>query len=933
MLVLDPGALMEFALPFALLLLIPAGFAWWRWLRASPGRWLRLTVLVLLVIAASGPRLTHGRGGSDVVVVLDRSASLDDARGQQPETLRLIGDQRHTGDRLAVVAVAAEATVALAPRATGLPETAVLMVPDDGSDLAAGLRLARSLVDAGRSARVVLISDGEDTGVGLRSAAAGCAQAHIPIDVLPVVRPGAADAAVLDIELPGELRLGESFVGAARVISDVAERRAWRVLRGDTVIASGTADLRALQPVTVTFADRPTQARLTDYVVELDARDDRRPANNRALAALRISGGERVLVIGGDGSPGNIARALTAAGMRVQTRPEGPVALADLIGVTALVLEQVPADSLGHAGLEAIAQWVEHLGGGLVLTGGRRGFGAGGYHRSPVERVSPVTMEIRDEQRKLSVAMAITMDRSGSMSVAAGAGKTKMDLADEGACAAIELLGPLDQVAVHAVDSEAHPIISLTRVGSQRANLVRAVRGIRSEGGGIYTYTALLAAGKELAGASAGTKHLVLFADANDAEEEGDYVHLMSEYQAAGISVSVVAMGTPRDSDAKFLEDVARRGGGRITFAADPADIPRLFAQETVLVSRTAWVDQALQPERKPALELIVPGLANTWPTIAGYNLTYARERAQVLAWCAGDPAAPAAAAWRVGAGRSVALPFDLDDPKAPGVSGWSGYAPFITGVVRWAAGGTGADAPGALSVTRTGRTAVVRLELDPKQAAEATVGRRLALVDATGAEARQVDLERVDGNAWEARVTLTDHAVLPAAVVEVPGADGVRQTIAVSGAALRLPMNPEVEPRYGREPGSAVLANIARDSGGRVRTDLVGMYDNPPSPGSGADLAWWLVPAALVLLLSEIAVRRWQLGWTWSWLRLPRWLRAVKPAKTHGPSSAHPPTTAPAKQIPPAPSISSSAPAAPPPVAGGGLHDALAEIKRRKGR
>jgi len=235
---------MEFAIPQALALLIPAGFAWWRWLRTEGGhgQWLRLIVLVALVVAAAGPRLTHGRGGSDVVVVLDRSASLDDARAQHADLLRLIGDQRRGPDRMGVVTVARDAHVAQAPRATGVPEASVLAIPDDGSDLAAGIRSAQALVVPGRTARILVISDGEDTGLGLRAATAGCAQAHIPIDVLPVVRPGGADAAVLDVELPSELRLGESFVGAVRLISDVAERRTWRVLRSDQVIASGAAD-------------------------------------------------------------------------------------------------------------------------------------------------------------------------------------------------------------------------------------------------------------------------------------------------------------------------------------------------------------------------------------------------------------------------------------------------------------------------------------------------------------------------------------------------------------------------------------------------------------------------------------------------------------------------------------------------------------------
>src|SRR5207247_831683 len=102
-------------------------------------------------------------GGSDVVVVLDRSASMDEARGRQGDLLRLVGDQRKEHDRLAVVSVGREVAVSLVPRHEGLPEPAVLTVPDDGSDLAAGLRTARALIGSGRSGRILLVSDGEDT--------------------------------------------------------------------------------------------------------------------------------------------------------------------------------------------------------------------------------------------------------------------------------------------------------------------------------------------------------------------------------------------------------------------------------------------------------------------------------------------------------------------------------------------------------------------------------------------------------------------------------------------------------------------------------------------------------------------------------------------------------------------------------------------------
>ena len=128
-----------------------------------------------------------------------------------------------------------------------------------------------------------------------------------------------------------------------------------------------------------------------------------------------------------------------------------------------------------------------------MLTGGGASFGVGGYFLSALDPILPVSMEMRQEHRKLGIAMAIVMDRSGSMSVPVAGGQTKMDLANLGAAAAIELLSPMDSVGVIAVDSEPHVIQGLTRV-EDRGDLISTVRRVESMGGGIYVYSDLEAA-------------------------------------------------------------------------------------------------------------------------------------------------------------------------------------------------------------------------------------------------------------------------------------------------------------------------------------------------------------------------------------------------------------------------------------------------------
>ncbi len=939
--------------PYALVLLLPALAAWWLWARQGHGRWLRLTVLLLLVLAAARPELAWERGGSDVVVILDRSASLGEARQPQAEMLRLVGEQRGTGDRLGVVLLGDRPVIAQGPQHTDVPLLSDHPVRDSGSDVAGALDQAASLLSPGRSARVIIHSDGEATGVDPRAAATRLGLGGIPVDVLVESRPPTPDAAVIDVELPAELRLGESFIGAVRLISDAEEVRNWSVARDGRTIASGSEQLLPFRPATVTFADRPPRAGVITYDVTLGSgadaghiverlrglirqlatmvpggntadterfitafdtlmaspagkdllskisqpsaeRDaavaklmtelnsrlssvlgalverqirkvldepvvdrDRQPLNNSAKAVLRISGGERVLVMSGDGSDGNLARALRAAGMAVDVKAEGTLSLDDLLAYRVLVLDQVPADRLKLPGMEAIARWVEHLGGGLVLTGGRRSFGSGGYHKSPVERVLPVTMELRDEHRKLSVAMAITLDRSGSMMAAVADGRTKMDLANEGAASVISLLGPRDEVAVHAVDSAPHVVVPLTQVVDPKP-LVNKVLGIESGGGGIFVYQALLAAGKELIDAKVGTRHLVLFADAADAEEPGDYINLLAQYEKVGITTSVVAMGSANDSDAKFLEDVARRGNGRIAFAEVPEDLPRLFAQETMLVARSSWIGDPTPLQVKARIGVDLgndTAFAGTWPTVVGYNLTYARDRAQVWAMAQGDPTAPALAAWHIGGGRSVAVCIDLDDPKSTELLAWNGYAPLIAGIVRWVGGG-GEAGPGQLTAERAGRSVTVRLELDPAKREQWPLIPPYVVLARDGeiSDARQVPMQAIDHGRYEVVVALEDERSLVPAVTIAQHA--------IVGPAVRLPYSPEAEPRFGRQPGAEVMAAIARDSTGRVRRDLLDVFDNPPSPGTLVEVAPILLILALVLTLGEILVRRLQLGW-----------------------------------------------------------------------
>ena len=117
--------------------------------------------------------------------------------------------------------------------------------------------------------------------------------------------------------------------------------------------------------------------------------------------------------------------------------------------------------------MQNLAAWVAQSGGGLMLTGGRDSYGPGGYYKSPLEPILPVSMELRREHRKLSLAIVVALDRSGSMAMPVPGGRPKIELADLATAEVLNMLGPMDQFGCIAVDSIPHEIVPLSDVVEQ----------------------------------------------------------------------------------------------------------------------------------------------------------------------------------------------------------------------------------------------------------------------------------------------------------------------------------------------------------------------------------------------------------------------------------------------------------------------------------
>ena len=604
---------MSFSLPQAWVLLVPLGlFLWKRGRRPGPPMVLRWVLLVLGVGALAGPELRLSRGGSDVVVVVDRSRSMPEDTGRvASELVGLLESQRQAGDRVGVVSFGREARVEHPLAETGRFGGFTRAVDAEASDLSSALDAAGALLPPGRMGRVLVVSDGRATGADARGAARRLAARGIAVDFRQVARPDAPlDLAVLSLDVPTSVKAHEPFQLSGRVRATAPVTGTVRLERQGRVLLKGPFEFQVGDNL-LPFRDLVDEPGLAAYRLTVEAPGDGVVENDVGQAVLRVEGPPRVLLLT-DQPQGTLAQALRAAGLTLEVRAPGPLTLDLLDGVGALVLENVDANRLGEPGLTALAAYVEQAGGGLVMTGGRSSFGEGGYRRSPVEPVLPVSLEMREEQRRLALAMSVLMDCSCSMGAQVPDGRTKMELAAEGVVGALTLLNDKDEASVHMVDTEVHELFPLSPV-EKGLPLDEVARGF-SGGGGIYVDVALREGRDQILRSQQPTRHVVLFSDASDSEEPGDYLRTLEALQKQKVTVSVIGMGTEKDSDAALLKDIAAKGGGRIYFAEDARSLPRIFSQETLAVARATFVDEpaslAAAPDLPAAREAAGAGAA-----------------------------------------------------------------------------------------------------------------------------------------------------------------------------------------------------------------------------------------------------------------------------------------------------------------------------------
>jgi Mg-chelatase subunit ChlD len=683
------------SLALALLVLIPVAlylarhsFANLSRLRGRVSTGVRILILLLIILALAGLRIRTTSRDVALIFLVDVSASV--AQDSRPAVLDFINSEiERAGPRdfISVLAFGREPSVELAPtRKETLADWRIKEIasdpPRDYTDIAAALRLAAALVPDTAVGRFVLISDGNEN---LESAiekaqllgASGIEVYTRTIDTTTARGLSRGEIAVRDLAAPGLLAEGEAFDLKATIDSTRDTDATLRIFRNGSVVSERVVQLSASGENVFMLPQRVEQKGFYTYRAEVEAiNSDAFVQNNSREAFAIVEGRPKTLYLYGDQRPSPaVARVLAEGNFAadVRTAAAAPTTLAGFQDYDLVIFDNVPAQSLTTAQMKMVQSYVRDLGGGFIMLGGDQSFGPGGYYKTPIEETLPVSLDVRNKKHFPSLAIALVIDKSGSML------GSKMEMAVEAASATVDFLSERDSVGVIAFDSDAYGVVSLTKVEDKKT-IIDQIGTIQAMGG-TNMYPGIKMAHDWLQASEAQIKHIIVLSDGQS--EPGDFRGIAKQVRDEGMTLTTVALGDDADNDTmKFLADA---GGGRFYEADAPDNLPRIFTREAFLASRSTIIEEPFTPRLVRSTQATNGIDWSSAPQLGGYVGTAERdsEKSPAITSLVSDKDDPVYAVWQYGLGRAAAFTSDAKPRWAAGWMNWPGFGQFWAQVFR----------------------------------------------------------------------------------------------------------------------------------------------------------------------------------------------------------------------------------------------------------
>lgn len=847
-------------------LLIPAG-AWTLWLAwrsdASLTSWrrglstlLRILVLFLLILAIAGIQWKRPQEGMTVLFALDRSDSIP---SKQQELARELANRwakdKKKEDKAGFLIFGTDAALESTATTAAEADKIQAVVSPERTDIAGALRLAAAAFPETGQKKVVVFSDGNENVGDAVGAAFASKPLGVLIDVSPLGVERSGDVSVQKVGLPSQVKKGQTFEAKIFANSDKAQNAKVRLFRNDQLLGEKVVQLEQGKNL-FTFPQTLENPDFYRYDVQIETEGDTIAQNNKASSFTSVRGDPRVLVISAAPDQDQpLVKALRQGKLEVRIVDDRsvPSTLAELQSYDSIFLSNVNAGTLGLDRMRLLESAVRDFGVGLVCIGGDDSFAAGSYRNTPLEATLPVDMELSSKKVLPNGALGMVMH---GMEFNNG-NQVSRDIAR----AALEALGPQDELGIVEWDGSVRWVVELQKVGD-KSKVAKAIAGM-NQGDMVGFEEPMQKVFDALKKSTANLKHMIVFSDGDPSAPSTAF---MNELRAAKITVSTVMIGGHVNPDT--MVRIAELGNGRFYDIQSPANLPQIFIKEAAVILKSAIFEEPFKPQLVAGTEL-VRGIANNeFPVLRGYVASTAKPRAEVpLLSEKGDPIL---AHWQYGLGRSVAFTSDAKSKWAAAWLTWGRYQQFWSQVANWTLRRVDtADFNTQVSV-ENGRGVLSVEALDPDGNFRNFLKLRTLIASPTGRK-QEVLLEQTGPGRYEARFDTKEVGAYLLNLQDLDTQGNLRGS-QILGASVNY--SPEFNDT---EPNHNLLRRLADATGGQLLSEI----DNPFLKGrtktfQPKDIWDALLQWMVLLFVLDVAVRRVDMDreeWSRWWVRAKVWL------------------------------------------------------------
>lgn len=869
-----------FARPVAFVLVLVTPWICWMQIAGyaglSRGRGLvALTIRLLLtgafIMLMAEPRAVRTRDVMSVVYALDVSDSIGE--GSTDAALRFVAEtvsKKPQKDEAGLIVFGRNAAVELPPRISFPFEAINSQIDRDATNLEQSLSLAAAMLPEENQGRIVLVTDGTQTEGNLSRIVDELKGREVAVDVLPIQYNYEQEVWLERLDLPQAVKIGENYE-ASVVLSSLKAGTGKLLLRenGKTVseqdVKFQAGKNRYVFPIYL------RQAGYYEYSasIEVPRSQDNLRQNNTVLNSIFVEGEGKVLIVtdptGDERDWKQLAKAIREGERSVETQPayDFPRDSTSLMGYDCIVFANVPADAFDAVQLQSLRDAVFNLGTGFLMVGGANSFGPGGYHRSIVEEVLPVTMDVTQKKVLPKGALAIIL-HTCEFPEGNTWGKriTKQ---------AIKVLGAQDEVGVlvYAFQGGEKWLFELTPA----ADYEKMVPKINAaEIGDMPSFARTMEMG--LAGlkkSDAATKHMIIISDGDPSPPPPPLVQSFLDNK---VSVSMVAIFPHGGNDISTMRAIASVTGGRYYFPADPNQLPSIFIKESKTLKRSMIQNTPIVPEigfPSPVLKGI-----SAMPQLKGYVLTSPKNRTELILKAPAKPedegdVDPVLAIWQYGLGKTAAFTSDLAPNWAADWMEWDKFQAFVKQLFTNISRVRKAGHLRMWTYTTGNEGTIIVEDFHPQESFLEVQAR----VSGPRDKSETVPLKQIGPRRYQATLPLWGKGRYHISAAGVAGS----RTDHVFGGFI-IPYSPE----YLRFRSSPIaLKEIAEKTGGRMLADKSNPDDiyktgRLPKRSSRPIFDWFLVALACLIPL-DVAVRRVQIDL----YAIRKWLSF---GAKHGPST-----------------------------------------------